>query len=131
MMVLYTEGVRAGRFSLNRWVELCCTNPAKLFGIYPQKGVIAPGADADLVVWDPEARHTISAKTHHMRTDYNLYEGKQVTGKPSVVLLRGSVVVDGADWKGNAGGGQFLHRQRFAKPGAHAIETTAAKVAAA
>ncbi len=130
MMVLYTEGVRAGRFSLNRWVELCCTTPAKLFGIYPQKGVIAPGADADIVVWDPEAQHTISAATHHMRTDYNLYEGRQVTGKPAVVLLRGSLVVDGADWKGSAGGGKFLHRQRFARPGAHGGEATTAKVAA-
>ena len=62
MMVLYTQGVRGGRFSLNRWVELCCANPAKLFGVYPQKGVIAPGSDADIVIWDPEATHTISAE---------------------------------------------------------------------
>jgi len=113
MMVLYTHGVRGGRFSLNRWIELCCTNPAKLFGIYPQKGVIAPGADADVVVWDPEATHTISAKTSHQNTDYNLYEGMKITGTPSVVLLRGNVVVEGDEWKGSAGSGRFLKRQRF------------------
>ncbi len=128
MMVLYTHGVRGGRFSLNRWVELCCTNPAKLFGIYPQKGVIAPGADADIVVWDPAATRTLSAKTSHQNTDYNLYEGMKVTGVPSVVLLRGNVVVEGDEWKGSAGSGRFLHRQRF---GAEAAETKAAKPAAA
>ena len=113
MMVLYTHGVRGGRFSLNRWIELCCTNPAKLFGLYPKKGLIAPGADADVVVWDPEATHTLSAKTSHQNTDYNLYEGMKVTGVPSVVLLRGNVIVEGNDWKGTAGSGQFQHRQRF------------------
>jgi dihydropyrimidinase len=113
MMVLYSEGVRAGKFSLNRWVELCCTNPAKLFGLYPQKGVIAPGADADVVVWDPEATHTISAATSHQNTDYNLYEGMKVTGLPVVVLSRGNVVVDHGEWKGAAGAGKFLHRNRF------------------
>ena len=120
MMVLYAHGVRGGRFSLNRWIELCCTNPAKLFGIYPQKGVIAPGSDADIVVWDPEATHTISAKTHHQRTDYNLYEGMKVTGRPVVVLSRGNVIVEGKDWKGSAGAGKFLRRARFSKPGAQA-----------
>ena len=105
MMVLYTHGVRGGQFSLNRWVELCCTNPAKLFGIYPQKGAIAPGSDADIVVWDPDATHTISAATQHQRTDYNLYEGMEVTGVPSVVLSRGRVLVEGEDWKGEQGAG--------------------------
>ncbi|HEU5439223.1 MAG TPA: dihydropyrimidinase [Ktedonobacterales bacterium] len=126
MMVLYTHGVRGGRFSLNRWVELCCTNPAKLFGIYPRKGVIAPGSDADIVVWDPEATHTISAKTHHQRTDYNLYEGMKVTGRPVVVLSRGNVIVEGANWKGSAGAGKFLRRARFSKPGAQAAASGAA-----
>jgi dihydropyrimidinase len=126
MMVLYTHGVRGGRFSLNRWIELCCTNPAKLFGIYPQKGVIAPGADADVVVWDPEATHIISAKTHHQNTDYNLYEGMNVTGMPSVVLSRGNIVVQDGEWKGSAGAGRFLHRQRFG-----AAETAAGRPAAA
>ena len=115
MMVLYSHGVRGGRFSLNRWVELCCTNPAKLFGCYPQKGVIAPGSDADIVVWDPEATHTISAATHHQRTDYNLYEGMEVTGVPSVVLSRGRVLVQDGQWKGERGAGRFVRRKRFAK----------------
>ncbi|WIG59102.1 MAG: dihydropyrimidinase [Ktedonobacterales bacterium] len=113
MMVLYTHGVGGGRFSLNRWVELCCTNPAKLFGIYPQKGVIAPGSDADVVVWDPKATHTISAKTHHQRTDYNLYEGMKMTGMPVVVLSRGRALVRDGQWQGEPGAGKFLKRQRF------------------
>jgi dihydropyrimidinase len=113
MMVLYTEGVRGGRFSINRWVELCCTNPARLFGMYPQKGVIAPGADADIVVWDPEATHTISAETQHQRTDYNLYEGMQVTGVPSVVLSRGRVLVRDGQWEGEQGAGRMVKRKQF------------------
>jgi dihydropyrimidinase len=113
MMVLYTHGVRQGRFSINRWVELCCTNPAKLFGMYPQKGTLAPGSDADVVVWDPEAKHTISARTHHQRTDYNLYEGMQVIGMPQVVLARGRVLVQDGEWKGEQGAGRFVKRRRF------------------
>ena len=113
MMVLYTEGVRGGRFSINRWVELCCTNPAKLFGMYPQKGVIAPGADADIVVWDPEATHTIRAETQHQRTDYNLYEGMEVTGVPSVVLSRGRVLVRDGQWEGEQGAGRMVKRKQF------------------
>jgi dihydropyrimidinase len=113
MMILYTHGVRAGRFSLNRWIDLCCTTPAKLFGAYPQKGVIAPGSDADIVVWDPEASHTISAKTHHQRTDYNLYEGWKVTGMPSVVFSRGRILVQDGEWKGQQGAGHFIHRRRW------------------
>jgi dihydropyrimidinase len=127
LMVLYTQGVRTGRFSLNRWVELCCTNPAKLFGAYPQKGVIAPGADADVVIWDPEATHTISAATHHQNTDYNLYEGMKMTGMPSVVLSRGRVLVQDGQWKGEQGAGRFVKRQRVGKP---AQTRTGAKVAA-
>ncbi len=125
MMVLYSEGVRSGKFSLNRWVELCCTNPAKLFGLYPQKGVIAPGADADVVVWDLEATHTISAETSHQNTDYNLYEGMKVTGMPVVVLSRGTVVVDHGEWKGAAGAGKFLHRNRFGQTGQASAESSA------
>ena len=114
-MVLYTAGVRVGKFSLNRWVELCCTNPAKLFGVYPQKGTLVPGSDADIVVWDPHATHTISAAIHHMNTDYNLYEGMEVTGLPSVVLSRGRVLVQDGQWKGEAGTGRFVPRKRFLK----------------
>jgi dihydropyrimidinase len=115
MMVLYTQGVRAGRFSLNRWVELCCTNPAKLFGMYPRKGTIAPGSDADIVIWNPDATYTISAATQHMRTDYNLYEGMEITGMPSVVLSRGRVLVEDGQWKGQQGAGRFVARKRFGK----------------
>lgn len=113
MMLLYTHGVRAGRLSLNRWVELTSTNPAKIFGCYPRKGAVAPGADADLVIWDPEARRTLSAATQHQRTDYTLYEGWEVVGAPRTVLSRGRVLVDGDAWKGEAGAGQFVHRRPF------------------
>lgn len=113
MMVLYTNGVGGGHFSINRWVELCCTNPAKLFGMYPQKGVIAPGSDADIVVWDPDKTHTISAATQHQRTDYNLYEGMEITGMPSVVLSRGRVLVQGDQWTGEQGAGRMVKRQPF------------------
>lgn len=113
MMVLYTQGVNGGKFSLNRWVELCCTNPAKLFGMYPQKGMIAPGSDADIVVWDPEATHTISAAKQHQNTDYNLYEGMEVTGVPKVVLSRGRVLVQDSAWLGEQGAGKFVKRKPF------------------
>jgi dihydropyrimidinase len=113
MMVLYTHGVRGGKFSLNRWIELCCTNPAKLFGMYPQKGVIAPGSDADVVVWDPDKSYTITAAKQHQRTDYNLYEGMEVTGVPRIVLSRGRVLVQDGQWKGEQGAGRFVKRKRF------------------
>ena len=113
MMVLYTQGVRGGKIGLNRWVELCCTNQAKLFGMYPQKGTIAPGSDADIVVWDPDATHTISAATHHQCTDYNLYEGMEIRGMPSVVLSRGRVLVQNGEWKGEQGAGRFVPRKTF------------------
>jgi dihydropyrimidinase len=113
MIVLYTHGVRGGHFSINRWVELCCTNPAKLFGMYPQKGVIAPGSDADIVVWDPNRTYTITAAKQHQRTDYNLYEGMEVTGMPSVVLSRGRVLVRDGQWKGEQGAGRFVKRKQF------------------
>lgn len=113
LMVLYTHGVRTGKLSLNRWVELCCTNPAKLFGCYPQKGTVSPGSDADLVVWDPAMRRTLSAATLHQNTDYTLYEGWEVQGAPRTVLSRGRVVVDGERWTGEAGAGRFVHRRPF------------------
>ena len=115
LMLLYTHGVRTGRISLNRWVELCATNPAKLFGCYPRKGTVAPGADADVVVWDPEARRTLSAATLHQNTDYSLYEGWEVVGAPRTVLSRGRVLVDDGQWRGEAGVGQFIHRQPFGR----------------
>jgi dihydropyrimidinase len=115
MMVFHQTGVRGGRISLNRFVELTATNPAKLFGLYPRKGTIAVGADADLALWDLEAERTISAQTHHMRIDYNLYEGMKVRGVPRAVWVRGRQVVDGERFVGTAGAGQFVRRDRFAQ----------------
>jgi dihydropyrimidinase len=110
MPVMWHHGVNGKRFSPNRFVEITSTNPAKIFGLYPRKGVIAVGSDADLVIWDPKQAHTISARTHHMNTDYNLYEGMTVQGWPVRVLLRGQTIVDGDRWLGRAGTGRFLHR---------------------
>ena len=94
-------------------VELLATNPAKLFGLYPRKGTIAVGSDADLVIFDPEKRHTLSAATHHSKVDYNLFEGTEVTGRREVVLLRGQVLVDGDELVAKPGVGQFVARARF------------------
>jgi dihydropyrimidinase len=100
----------ARRLPLERFVEVTASAPARLFGLYPRKGTIAAGSDADLVIWDPERTHTISAATHHMRVDYNPYEGRVVRGMPETVLLRGQVVVEGGAFTGRAGAGQFLRR---------------------
>ncbi|MCL4863628.1 MAG: dihydropyrimidinase [Caldilineaceae bacterium] len=110
MAVMWRHGVNGGHFSANRFVELMSTNPAKIFGLYPRKGTLAVGSDADIVIWDPEKSHTISAKTHHMNTDYNIYEGMTVQGWPDRVLLRGRTIVDGDRWLGSEGSGHFLHR---------------------
>jgi dihydropyrimidinase len=109
------QGREGGHFSANRFVELTATNPAKIFGMYPRKGTIAVGGDADIVLWDPNARHTISAATMHMRTDYNLYEGWQVKGRPEKVFLRGKLIVDGEKWLGEQGKGQFVRRSPHAQ----------------
>jgi dihydropyrimidinase len=111
--MIHEFGVRQGRISLQRMVELLSTNPAKYFGLYPRKGTIAVGSDADIVVFDPEKKVTISASTHHSKCDYNLYQGTEVTGSPETVLLRGRVIVDGDQFLGEPGIGQFLKRARF------------------
>src|SRR5213596_3869177 len=111
--MIHEFGASAGRISLNRMVELLATNPAKLFGLYPRKGTIAVGSDADLVVFDPEKELTISAKTHHSKSDYNLFEGTTVTGTPEIVLLRGQILVDGDELVAEPGIGQFVRRARF------------------
>ncbi|MBZ0278413.1 MAG: amidohydrolase family protein, partial [Anaerolineae bacterium] len=111
LMVMWQLGVNSGKISPSRFVELNCTNPAKIFGMYPRKGTIAVGADADIVVWDPKERRTLSASTHHMRCDYNLYEGMKVKGAPVLVYQRGKKLVDGDQWLGNNGGGQFIPRK--------------------
>ncbi len=113
MSLIYSGGVAAGRFSANRFVELVATTPAKLFGLYPRKGTIAVGSDADLVIFDPHRKHTISAKTHHMRVDYSMFEGIQVTGMPDVVMSRGKIVVEGEKFLGRAGAGEFLRRSTY------------------
>jgi dihydropyrimidinase len=113
LQMIHEFGVRAGRISLNRMVELLCTNPAKLFGLYPRKGTIAVGSDADIVVFDPEKQLTITAASQHSRTDYNLYEGTEVTGSPEVVLLRGNVLVEGDQLVAEPGIGQFVARAKF------------------
>jgi len=112
LQMIHHFGVREGRISLNRMVELLCTNPAKLFGLYPRKGTLAVGSDADVVVFDPDKRVTISASTHHSRSDYNLYEGTDVQGSPEIVLLRGNVIVDGMELLAKPGSGQFIKRAR-------------------
>ena len=115
LSLIYSGGVAGGRFSVNRFVELVSTTPAKLFGLYPRKGTIAVGSDADLVIFDPKRKHTISAKTHHMRVDYSMFEGIEVTGMPDVVLSRGRVVVEGDKFLGRAGQGEFLRRSTYAQ----------------
>ena len=102
--------MRQGRISLNRFVQLCCTAPAKIMGLFPKKGTIAVGSDADIVVFDPEREVTLSYKTLHMRADYNPYEGRKVTGAPDVVISRGKVVIDGGTYVGKAGDGRFIKR---------------------
>lgn len=111
MMVMWHGGVNGGRITPSRFVELNCTNPARIFGMYPKKGTIAVGSDADILVWDPQQTHTISASTHHMRCDYNLYEGMQVQGVPVMVFQRGKKLVDGDQWFGTNGGGQYVARE--------------------
>ena len=113
LQMIHGFGVRAGRISLNRMVELLSTNPAKLFGLYPRKGTIAVGSDADIVVFDPERTVTISAATHHSKSDYNLFEGTEVTGSPEVVLLRGQVLVEDGELVASPGVGQFVPRAKF------------------
>lgn len=112
LMVMWEHGVAAGRYDVNRFVDLTATRPAKLFGLYPRKGVVAVGADADLVVWDPAADHVISAATHHMRADYNLYEGMRVTGRPVHVISRGEPIVAGDELSAAPGRGAYLTRVR-------------------
>src|SRR4051812_42588408 len=108
--LLHDGGVAAGRITKERWVEVTSTAPAKLFGMYPRKGAIAVGSDADVVIYDPNRKHTISAKTHHMDVDYSCYEGRQVQGGSDVVLSRGSVVVRDGIFTGRKGAGQFIKR---------------------
>ncbi|MFI2280585.1 dihydropyrimidinase [Nocardia beijingensis] len=110
-MDLMFQGVRSGRISLERWIDVCCTTPARMFGMYPRKGVISPGADADIVVYDPNGHTSIGlGKTHHMNMDYSAYEGFEIDGHVDTVLSRGRVVVDDGVYLGHAGHGRFVAR---------------------
>jgi len=110
MALMFDGGVVAGRITASRWIELCSTTPAKIMGLFPRKGTIAVGSDADIVVWDPNVTQTLSAKTHHMRVDYNPYEGRKVKGKAVTVLSRGEVIVEKDRFIGKKGRGKFIKR---------------------
>lgn len=109
-MDLLHQGVVEGHISRRRWVEIACATPARMFGLYPRKGTIAPGADADVVIYDPAAKQVLGAATHHMAVDYSCYEGKEITGRVDTVLSRGSVVIDGGAYHGTAGHGRYQKR---------------------
>jgi dihydropyrimidinase len=109
--VMWTCGVRAGKITPNQFVAYNSTNPAKIFGLYPRKGALQVGSDADILVWDPNKKVTYGVAQAHQRTDYNLYEGWELTGMPDKVFLRGKLIVDGDQWLGKAGEGQFLKRE--------------------
>ena len=110
MEFMYSEGVRKGKISLNKFVEVCSTNAAKIFGMYPKKGTIAVGADADVVVFDPDKKHVISVDNHHMNCDYSAYEGWEVTGKTETVLLRGKIAIENNECHLKPGDGKFISR---------------------
>ncbi len=108
--LMYSEGVRKGKISLNKFVEVCSTNAAKIFGMYPRKGTIAIGSDADIVIFDPDKEHVISVNTHHMNCDYSGYEGWKLTGKTETVILRGKIAIENEKCHLKAGDGQFIRR---------------------
>jgi dihydropyrimidinase len=109
-MDLIYQGVVAGEISLARWVETCSVTPARMFGLYPRKGAILPGSDADIVIYDPTAQQTLGVQSHHMAVDYSAWEGTRIDGKVDTVLSRGSVIIEGNRYTGRKGQGQFLRR---------------------
>lgn len=112
MELLYSEGVHKGKITPNKYVEVTSTNAAKIFGMFPRKGTIAVGSDADLIIFDPKEVHTISANSHHMNVDYSAYEGWKVTGKCKTVLLRGNVAIDKDESLVHKGNGKFIKRNK-------------------
>ena len=110
LLILWSYGVNTGKITPNQFVALTSTNPAKIFGIYPQKGTLMPGADADIAIWDPDKEITYGVQYAHHRTDYNLFEGWPLKGLVEKVFLRGKMIVDGENWYGEKGGGNFLNR---------------------
>ncbi|PYY29490.1 dihydropyrimidinase [Paenibacillus illinoisensis] len=127
LSILYSEGVAKGRISLNQWVDLCSTRASKLFGMFPQKGTLAVGTDADIVIFDPSISREISASTHHMNVDYSAFEGMQVEGCPVTVLCRGEYVIKDRQFAGAAGSGQYVKRAKYdagaPMPGRQAVTT--------
>ncbi|MEO5684215.1 MAG: dihydropyrimidinase [Chitinophagaceae bacterium] len=115
MELLYSEGVVKGKISLNKYVEVTSTNAAKIFGMYPRKGTLAPGSDADIVIFDPDEQHVLSVAIHHMNVDYSGYEGWKVTGKVKTVLLRGKVAIDENSCMVGKGYGQFIKRKKVSQ----------------
>jgi dihydropyrimidinase len=114
LQLLYHFGVNQGRFSVSKWVDLIAANPAKLFGLYPKKGTLQVGSDADIVIWNLKEKHTISAATHHMNVDYSMYEGITVQGNAETVISRGEIIVNHNTWSGKPGRGRYLKRSPFA-----------------
>ena len=110
MELLFSEGVNKGKISLNKFVEVSSTNAAKIFGMYPKKGTIGIGADADIVIFDPAKKHTLSVNSHHMNVDYSAYEGMELTGKCETVILRGKIAVEKGATKVEKGYGKFIKR---------------------
>jgi dihydropyrimidinase len=113
--ILWTTGVNSGRLSPNEFVALTSTNPAKIFGMYPQKGALVPGADADIIIWDQDKKLKYGVNVAKHRTDYNLYEGWEISGFPEKVFLRGNLIVDGNKWLGKRGMGKFIYRKPYAE----------------
>lgn len=114
LQLIHHHGVNEKRISLNRWVEIVATAPAKMFGLFPRKGTIAVGSDADVVIWDPKKEYLISAKTHHMRVDYSMFEGFKVRGNAETVISNGKVIVKNDTWLSKAGAGRFIKRDTYA-----------------
>jgi dihydropyrimidinase len=112
MELLFSEGVNKGRISLQKYVEVACTNPAKIFGMFPRKGTIGIGSDADLVIFDPNEKHRITAAKHHMNVDYSAYEGWELTGKVKTVILRGKVAIENDECLVKKGNGKFIRRTK-------------------
>ena len=115
MELLFSEGVMKNKITLNKFVEVSSTNAAKIFGMFPQKGTIAVGSDADIVIIDPNEKHQLSASTHHMNVDYSGYEGWNITGKVKTVLLRGKVAIDNNNCLVEKGYGQFIKRNKVSQ----------------
>jgi dihydropyrimidinase len=113
MALLWDEGVNTGRLSMQAFVALTSTNTAKIFNLYPRKGAIRVGADADLVLWDPQGTRTISAKTHHQNVDFNIFEGKTVRGVPSHTISQGKLVWADGDLRAERGAGRYVERPAY------------------